>query len=1068
VPRSQTPKSLFFGAASLATLTAAAFAQSPINVPAEDLGAALDAYIRQSGVQLIYNADDIRGVRSGAVRGAMASGALTQMLQGTGFVANRDPSGAVIIARAALPVAEPPILESITVTGSRIRNANEPSTPVVSLSVDQLLATTPGGVPEALDKLPIFTAGSTPNNATTGANGRGNNAPGYFLNLRNLGAIRTLILEDGHRVPGTFYDTTVDVDMLPQMLMQRVEVVTGGASAVYGSDAVTGVVNFILDKQYSGLKMAAQAGTSGYGDAKNFRVGVAGGEDLGGGHLIWSLDYRDRDALPDAASRPLGNLGTSIVGAGTAANPYTLVTNIRQSNTAPGGLIVSGPGAVLQFSDAGNLAAFNPGTPTGTTNFSIGGDGGIEHNEYLLPVFNTGQAFAYYSRVFGDVTANVEARYSMARSYEAGQIFTNINGSGISANGSGAQYPITIYSGNPFLTAAEQSFLFPAGGPTSFQMNRMDNDLMSRLSLAQHTGAMALGFGLTGTLGDDRVWDFNYTHGETRTQLTTRNNIDTARFYAALDAVRDPATGNIVCNVTLTAPGAFPGCVPLNLFGQSATVVNGSNASQASLNYVSATTWWTAHNGLDDFSTNVTGRVAQGWAGPIKAAMGVEYRLAGLEVDTSTPDNSFHPQNLRLAPAGTFYATAASPLGTFPPTDLANFKEVQSGAQGSENISEANIELDMPVLRNLPGVTFLSLNGGARYTEYHVAGLNPTGGGNVKAAFSASTWKLGAEWQINDDLRARATRSRDIRAPTLWDLFQGPITTTSGVSDSLTGVSGSANTNFVGNPKLKPEIADNTTAGFVYQPTAMPNLRLTADYFHVNIAREIAAVSGTAPIVQSLCLASDGSSPFCGLIQRPLSYNSTSPLNFPTLYYAQTTNFQTQWTEGVDFEADYRVTLGPGTLNARLLWTHTSFLKTLGLPGSVITDMAGSAMAPGTALPADKGALMLTWVGPGLTLDVMERFYGVLRQNPNPTLIYAPSVGNLVPWVQTDINISHDFAASSAPASIFLNVSNLFDAEPNIFQVPTYTGSPGMNYPVVPYADIIGRSFTLGLKLHLD
>ena len=1067
----RTPKILFFGAVSIVALTAGAAAQpqKTVTIPAEQLGAALDAYIQQSGVQLIYNADDVRDVTSQAVTAAPVTDALSQMLGGTGLAASRDPSGAVIIARIVLqsPWPEPPIAESIVVTGSRIRSANEPSTPVISLAVDQLLATTPGGVPEALNKMPIFTASFTPSNVTAG-NGRGFGAPGYFLNLRDLGAIRTLILEDGHRVPGTFYDTTVDIDMLPQMLMSRVEVVTGGASAIYGSDAVTGVVNFILDKGFTGFKAQAQAGISGYGDAKNFHIGLAGGQTLAGGHLIWSVEYRDRAALPDSAARPLGNLGTSIVGAGTLASPFTLVTGIRQSNTAPGGLIVSGPGAGMQFLSNGSLGAFNPGTPTATTNFSIGGDGGIAHNEYLLPVFDTGQVFAYYSHAIGSVTAHVEARYAQARSYEAGQIFNNINGSGISTNGSGAQYPITIYSGNPFLTAAEQAFLFPAGGPTSFQMNRMDNDLMSRLSLDQHTGALAIGFGLNGALGGDRSWDFNYTHGETRTQLTTRGNIDTARFYAALDAVKDSA-GNTVCNSTLTAPGAFPGCVPLNLFGQSATVVNGSNASQAAINYVSSTTWWTAHNGLEDFSANVTGTVIPGWAGPIKAALGVEYRTASLNVFTSTPDNSFHPQNLRLAPPGTFASTTVSPLGTFPPANLANFKEVESGAQGSEDVSEANIELEVPVLRNVPGATFLSVNGGARYTEYRVAGLNPTGAGRARAGFSASTWKLGMEWQVNDDVRLRGTRSRDIRAPTLWDLFQGPVTSTSGVLDSLTGVSGSANTQVVGNPNLKPEIADNTTAGLVWQPARMPNLRLTADYFHIAIAREIAGVSGNGNIVQALCLASDGSSPYCGLIQRPISYNSTSPLNFPTLYYSQTTNFQRQWTEGVDFEMDYRATLdgwAAGTLDARLLWTHTSFLKTVGLPGSVVTDMAGAAAAPATALPADKGTLMLTWAGRGITLDLMERYYSALRPSANPTLVYA--VGSLPAWFQTDINIAHDFAVESVPASIFINVSNLLDARPDIFQVPNFTGSPGINYPVVPYEDIIGRSFTLGLKLRLN
>lgn len=1061
---------MLFGGVSLFALSVAALAQgATVSIPAENLKDALDAYIRQSGVQLIYNADDVSGATSRDVHGLAPEVALTRMLEGTGLAANRDRSGAVIIARTAQ--AAPPVLlpaETVVVTGSRIRNASEPSTPVISLGADQLLATTPGGVPEALDKMPIFMAGSTPNNATAGANGRGFNTPGYFLNLRNLGAIRTLILQDGHRVPGTFYDTTVDVAMLPQMLIGRVEIVTGGASAVYGSDAVTGVVNFILNKEFDGLKAVAEGGMSGHGDARSLHLGAAGGEDIAGGHLIWSVEYRDRAALPDASMRPLGNLGTAIVGAGTTASPYKLVTNIRQSNAAPGGLVVSGPGRGLQFLSDGNLAPFDPGTPTATTNFSIGGDGGIEHNEYLLPVFTRGQAFAYWSHPIGDAVAHVEARYAQSRTFETGQIFTNINGSGLSTNGVGAQYPITIYSGNAFLSPAAQAQLFPAGGPNSFQMNRMDNDLMSRLSLDQHTGALAIGAGVNGSLGGDRLWDFTYTHGETRTQLTTRNNIDAARFYAALDAVRDPATGNIVCNVTLTAPGAFLGCVPLNLFGQSATVVNSSNASTAALDYVSSNTWWVAHNGLDDFSANVTGTLIDGWAGPIKAAMGVEYRLASLDVGTTTPDNSFNPQNLRLAPPGTFASTAASPLGTFPPTNLANFKEVQSGARGSENISEANLELDVPLLRDLPGIGLLTLNGGARYTEYHVAGMDPTGAGWARAAFSASTWKVGTEWQVDDDLKFRATRSRDIRAPTLWDLFQGPVTTTSGISDSLTGVSGSVNTKTVGNPNLKPEIADNLTAGVVYQPASIQGLRLTADYFHVTIAREISSVNGGSNVVQSLCLQSGGTSPYCGLIQRPVSYNSTSPLNFPTLFFAQTLNFQRQWTEGVDFEVDYRTDMGDwsdldGWLTFRLLWTHMAFLKTVGLPGSVITDVAGAANAPTAALPSEKGVLMANYTNGPFALDVMERYYGAIRQNANPTLVYDASTGDLPAWTQTDVNLAYDIGA----VQVFLNVSNLFDAQPDILQVPNFTGSPGMNYPVVPYEDIIGRYFTLGVTLRL-
>ena len=211
-------------------------------------------------------------------------------------------------------------------------------------------------------------------------------------------------------------------------------------------------------------------------------------------------------------------------------------------------------------------------------------------------------------------------------------------------------------------------------------------------------------------------------------------------------------------------------------------------------------------------------RHSEDWAGPVKVALGVEYRLAGLNVTTTTPDNSFNPQYLRLAPPGTFAPTAASPTGIFPPANLGNFKEVQSGAQGSEDVSEADIEFDAPLLRDLPGVALLSFNGAARYTAYDVGGCEPDRQRHGQGAFLRLTWKLGADWLVADDLKLHVTRSRDIRAPTLWDLFQGPVTSTSGISDSLTGASGSANTLTVGNPALKPEVANNNTGGLIYTP----------------------------------------------------------------------------------------------------------------------------------------------------------------------------------------------------------------------------------------------------------
>jgi len=187
---------------------------------------------------------------------------------------------ASVVALTAGARAQEPSTEAVTVTGSRvISDITLSPTPITAVSAEQLQTTTPTTIPDALNKLPDFIGGSTPRSQ---GNGSGNGS-GNTLNLRNLGASRTLILVDGRRVAPTNQGGTVDVDALPQMLVSRVDVVTGGASAVYGSDAVAGVVNFVLDKKFDGFKYDMNAGISKYGDAAEERIGLAWGTELFGG-----------------------------------------------------------------------------------------------------------------------------------------------------------------------------------------------------------------------------------------------------------------------------------------------------------------------------------------------------------------------------------------------------------------------------------------------------------------------------------------------------------------------------------------------------------------------------------------------------------------------------------------------------------------------------------------------------------------------------------------------------------------------------------------------------------------
>src|ERR1700754_185141 len=263
----------------------------------------------------------------------------------------------ISIAPAALAQPASAPVESVVVTGSRvITDATQSPTPLTVVSTEELQATTPSDLPDALNKLPVFQGSTT----SRGTNHASVNSAGNVLNLRNFGAQRTLILLDGHRVAASNANGTVDVDSLPQMLVERVEVVTGGASAVYGSAAVTGVVNFVLDKHFNGIKAEANSGISTYGDAASYNLGLAAGTDLfgGKGHIEVSLRRFYQDGVNND-DRPEGPSDWILTGAGTAANPYVSTANGRL--TRYGGLITCAGCAAngMRFNATGGISPYN-------------------------------------------------------------------------------------------------------------------------------------------------------------------------------------------------------------------------------------------------------------------------------------------------------------------------------------------------------------------------------------------------------------------------------------------------------------------------------------------------------------------------------------------------------------------------------------------------------------------------------------------------------------------------------------------------------------------------------------
>jgi hypothetical protein len=591
---------------------------------------------------------------------------------------------------------------------------------------------------------------------------------------------------------------------------------------------------------------------------------------------------------------------------------------------------------------------------------------------------------------------------------------------------------ITIFSGNAFLRPEYQAALTATGTP-SFNLNRYDEDFGNRITFVTQTRSISFAAGLTGLLAGRYSWELYVTHGEGRTKQTSLNNVNTERFYAAADAVMAPsgnaagiAAGTAVCRASLV--GLYPGCVPINLFGNGAP-------SRAARDYVVGTTWWRAQNAIDDIAANITGPLFEGWAGPVSAAIGAEYRTQSLDEITNVPDNSFDPTGLR---------------GNFAPGTLKWTKDIAGPAHGVTSVMESNVELSVPLLKGWPLIDELTMNGAFRYTNYSTSG-------------STQTWKLGLDWKLLDDLHLRAMQSKDIRAPTIFDLYQGLQVTIVGHQDLLTSSGGSVNLEARGNPGLVPEVSRNSVLGFAYLPGWLPNFSVSLDYYRLSISRAIGLVSGATSDVENNCNMSGGTSAFCRFIVRPNPISDTSLANYPVLLTSEKMNMASVRSEGVDVELGYSTELAEiipgatGKAGGRLLWTHQSMLKTRSMPGASVLNLAGAAQ-----VPRDRVTLILDYANGPFALDILARYQSAFRPSSNPALVYA--IPDIRAYFQTDIGLSYDFSAFGHSIVGFVNVDNIFNEQGGLYQTSGFTGNPGLNYPVGPGADIFGRYFTIGLR----
>jgi len=896
-------------------------------------------------------------------------------------------------------------LDEVVVTGSRvIQNGNNMPTPVTIVSAEQIQTTNPSTIIDGLQSLPVFAGGRT---TTSQPGNSSQNNGAHVLNLRNVGNTRTLVLFDGRRLPPTSPIGEVNVDIVPSMLLSRVDVVTGGASAVYGSDAVAGVVNFITNRSFDGIKIDTHIGTSELNDGQEFRFGIAGGMKVldGRGHIEGSYEYYDNEGIFNKLNRGWGARVITAQGAGTAANPFHFVENTRLSSTSFLGVIRSGPLADKVFRLNGVLSPFVHGTPTGGTGVESGGDGAYYYQASLQASLISHQGFGRFDY---DISDDIHA-YAEVTGYKS----HNLNN-----HQTNEFRNITLSAQNAFL-APEYQAAMAAANVTQFTFSKM---MMQAPPLQpdSHTDGYVANFGVNGALKNWK-WDVSYVNSRNEQKTRNNANIDLQKAYAALDAVRDPA-GNVVCRVSITNPGLYPGCVPLNLFGPT------SESAQA-LDYILAVTKYDAVTKMNDFGASFAGPLFSLPAGDVQAAVSGEWRKTSFDLTSNAQPTA------RANCTGLRFNCNANTL-----LYISNI--LADAHNQSQTVYEGAVEADVPVLKDLPFIQSLNVNGAGRYTHYDTSG-------------SVETWKLGVDWHVNDQVTFRATRSRDIRAPNLNELFAPILINPAGVTDVHTGIVGQAPFITSSNPDLKPEVAMTWTAGVVIRPSFLPKFSLAIDWYQIKIGNAITTIQGQNPTIQNICEASGGTSPFCDLIIRPLPFSDRSAANFVTSFLSRPENAQSVKTSGVDVEANYATDLGPGNLSLRLLSTYQPHFKTVQFPSAPVLD--ASDVPP---LPKTRITLFAKYTWNDFSLDVQERYRSGYQFNPDRTLVYSED--RLAPAAYTNATLTWRHEGKE----LYFAVQNVFDKQPHPFGgVGGASGVPGLFGGYPQGDDIIGRYYTIGFRL---
>ncbi len=930
----------------------------------------------------------------------------------------------------------------VRISGSRIaaRGFTQP-TPTTSLSSADLEKAAKPNLFNTLAELPAL-QGST--GRTTSTNSTSSGIQGLSsLSLRGLGTIRTLTLLDGQRVVGANVTGVTDVSQFPQLLVKRVDVVTGGASASYGSDAVGGVVNFITDKKFTGFKANVEGGQTRYHDDKSGTLQAAWGKGF--------MDDRLHATVSGEFSKENGidAPGFGEVGAGgrtwyrntvfqrrplsqtTDGKPeYMAIDHAQQYQYSKYGLITNGPLQGTAFGDGGVPYQFNYGSngvPTGTgqvTNcvnpFCVGGDlsGSVGAGTNLAMNFKRQVA---YTRLSWDLDADNEiyftANYAQVKSH-----FSPNPGAAKQAN-------LTIQCDNPFLPASIAAAC-AANNIKSFQYGTANAIFPENINVHPTRTQRRFVVGADGTFtlfGKDWSYDAYAEHGENTTNINVHDITLNTRYNNAIDAVRD-ASGKIVCR---NAVAAANGCVPLNIIGNNPVDPAAWGYIAPGAGPIQRTT-----QSQDVASANFNGEIWEGWAGPLSMATGAEWRREKYDVHGDPYGAGVSPDSI---------GGAAYPLDPTLNSTVGNnwYAGNYHNGAGSYNVREAYIELNLPVLKSDTWGE-ANLNLADRQTKYSTAG-------------SVSSWKIGATWKTPiDGLRFRAVSSKDVRAPNLSELFAAPVVVNNQVQYQGNTVSVQQRT--VGNTNLRPEIARNNSFGIVLsQPSWAPGFSTSLDYYDIKVNDVISTLS----IQQEVDLCVAGNQEIC----------QAMVLNSPGNNYVTVQNFNlaSLHLKGFDIESAYRTNLDkfnlPGRFTVRALATRTlHFITDSGVVGTIPSEGAGVNLGN---TPKWKLLATQSWDNDKLSLTLTERWFSDGKYSneyiecqtncPVSTLIHPTIYDNKMKGA-TYVDFGGSYNVSKQ-LMVYFKIDNLADRDPE----PAPQANPSFAINPALY-DVVGRTYRAGLR----